>query len=82
MMHTMKHRLISAAFASISWLLGPAVALAASDDEKLANARLQNYIKPVTVESSSTALTWLLLAVLGVVCIAVVFKSAKRTHLD
>jgi hypothetical protein len=36
----------------------------------------------VLVDNDSTALTWLLLVFLGMVTLGVMFKNAKRTHLD
>ena len=62
-------------------LLSPAMALAA-DEDKLPNAREQNYTKTVSMPEGGTALTWLLLIVLTGLCLAALFKNAKRTHLD
>ena len=33
-------------------------------------------------DASGTALTWLLLVVLGGICVGVMFMNSKRTHLD
>ena len=81
MMNAMKVRLIQ----MFCWIVGvlavPAMALAA-DDEKLPDARVQNYPKPVSVPEGGTALTWLLLIFLSGICLATLFKNAKRTHLD
>ena len=79
-MSVIKRRLLR----MICWmmvLLSPALALAA-DDEKLPDARIQNFSKPVSVPEGGTALTWLLLIFLTIVCLAALFKNAKRTHLD
>ena len=46
------------------------------------DARLEGYENNVTLDAGGTGLTWLLLVVLGVLCIGVLFKSGKRTHLD
>ncbi len=62
-------------------MLSPAVAMAA-DDEKLPDARIQNFAKPVTVPEGGLALTWLLLIFLTLICLAALFKNARRTHLD
>ncbi|HEV8291475.1 MAG TPA: hypothetical protein VGP94_06110 [Tepidisphaeraceae bacterium] len=62
-------------------MLSPSLALAA-DDEKLPDARIQNFTKVVTIPEGGTALTWLLLIFLSVICLAALFKNAKRTHLD
>jgi hypothetical protein len=45
--------------------------------------RLEGYTQTVRLENSgSTAPYWLLLIGLGVVALIVLFKDAKRTHLD
>jgi len=80
MMKLMRERLLRV----VCWLLvvlSPSLALAA-DDEKLPDARVQNYPKPVSVPEGGTALTWLLLIFLSGICLATLFKNAKRTHLD
>ena len=62
----------------------PAVSHAASssdDDEEVVDGRLYGYPKKVDL-GSSTALQWVLLMILGVVCIGPLFMNAKRTHLD
>jgi hypothetical protein len=81
MMIWMKVRLLQ----MFCWLAGvllvPAMALAA-DDDKLPDARIQNFTKTVSVPEGGTALTWLLLIFLTLICLAALFKNAKRTHLD
>ncbi|HEV8378018.1 MAG TPA: hypothetical protein VGP99_04150 [Tepidisphaeraceae bacterium] len=77
----MKARLLQVLCWMMALLLSPAMALAA-DDEKLPDARIQNFTKVVTVPEGGTALTWLLLIFLSVICLAALFKNAKRTHLD
>jgi hypothetical protein len=76
------------------WMMAAALALvlvasapvhaASSDDEESAppDARLSGYDKTVDLSSSTTALTWVLLIVLTIVTLGVLFKDAKRTHLD
>ena len=67
---------------TVAGLLMPAVALA--QDEAVKNdARLEGYQTKVAIDSGdSTALTWLLLVFLSMVALGVMFKNAKRTHLD
>ena len=81
MMNLMKVRLIQI----FCWIVGvfalPAMVLAA-DEDKLPDARIQNFSKPVSVPEGGTALTWLLLIFLTLICLAALFKNAKRTHLD
>jgi hypothetical protein len=60
----------------------PSSALA-QDEAPKNDARLEGYEARVQVESGdSTALTWLLLVFLAMVAMGVMFKNAKRTHLD
>ena len=54
----------------------------AQDEEIKQDARLEGYQGNVSVQNQSTALMWLLFVFLGVVALAVLFKDAKRTHLD
>ena len=65
----------------VAVLLSPAMVLAA-DEDKLPDARIQNFNKTVSIPEGGTALTWLLLIFLTVICLAALFKNAKRTHLD
>ena len=80
MMRNMIQRLAIRAAAIVSLLI-PLIAFAA-DEEARVDAKVQNFMKPVAVDDSSSALQWLLLAFLGAVVISVMFKNAKRTHLD
>ena len=67
---------------TVAALLMPAVVLAQEEDVKN-DARLEGYQTKVSLESGdSTALTWLLLVFLSMVALGVMFKNAKRTHLD
>jgi hypothetical protein len=71
-------------------LLSPTVLLAQDAADKIYDARLEGYAEAggnsnpinVTLESSSTATMWLLLIVMAALCVGVMFKNAKRTHLD
>ena len=63
-------------------VLTPIVALAQEEDVKH-DARLEGYTSNVALESGdSTALTWLLLVFIAMIALGVMFKNAKRTHLD
>jgi len=60
----------------------PAAALAQDEGAKN-DARLEGYEARVQFESGdNTALTWILLVFLAMVSMGVMFKNAKRTHLD
>jgi hypothetical protein len=60
----------------------PMTARAADDESTSYDARIEGYSQKVQLDAGSTALLWLLLVVLGVLSVAVLFKDAKRTHLD
>jgi len=65
-------------------LVAPITAQAGSNDGErvVVDARLEGYPSGVTLDPSSTALTWLFLCVLGAVCLGVMFINPKRSHLD
>jgi len=81
LMLAMKMRLLRGFCWVMAVLLCPAMALAA-DEEKVPDARIQNFQKTVSLPEGGTALTWLLLIFLTLICLAALFKNAKRTHLD
>jgi hypothetical protein len=84
MMANMKYRLLTL-YVTLAVLLAPIIALArSSEDEDTVKleARLEGYTTTVRMTSGSTALTWLLIGFLSAMAIAVLFKNAKRTHLD
>ena len=61
--------------------LRPAVALA-QEEEVPRDARLEGYPQKVHVDNDSPALSYIFLIVLGALALGVMFKNAKRTHLD
>jgi hypothetical protein len=80
MMLSMKHRLMTFWIGLFAWLAAPMAALA--DDEAQYDARVEGFSKSVVVEDRSGTLTWLMLALLCIICLSVLFKNARRTHLD
>jgi hypothetical protein len=79
----MKQRVL-ALIVALMVLSAPAIVSARPPEmeKEIVDGRLEGYTKPVTLESSSGALTWLLFVFLGAVGVAVMFKNAKRSHLD
>ena len=64
--------------------LGSAPVSALADDSsapKSYDGRLDDYNKPVTLDSG-TALTYFVWIILGAVAVIVLFKDSKRSHLD
>jgi hypothetical protein len=64
--------------------MGFATGSARADDNtpKSFDGRLDDYGKPVTLDSGGTALTYFIWVGLGVAAVIVTFKDAKRSHLD
>lgn len=77
----MKQRILSILFAVGGLLFWPLVALA-QDEEQTFDARLEGYKESVKMPEGSSALTWMLLVLLAIICIAALFKNAKRSHMD
>ena len=73
--------LLLAAVCVAAVLFSPSRAVAQDEEIKL-DARLEGYQGNMAVQNDSTALMWLLFVFLSVVALAVLFKDAKRTHLD
>ena len=82
MINHMKQKLLTCICAVVAVLASPLSALADDPEDKVYDARLEGYGTNLTLPSSSTALMWLLLFVLAAMCVGVMFKNAKRTHLD
>ncbi len=76
----MKLRLIAICCGLIQ-LLTPVISLAQELDNS-GDARLEGYKTPVRLADSGTALTWMLFLFLAALALGVLFKDAKRTHLD
>ena len=81
-MRNLKPQALAMCYGLFIPLLTPMVALAQEEEKYQPDARLQGYSMQVSTGGGTTALTWLLLVFLGVLCFSVLFKNAKRTHLD
>jgi hypothetical protein len=79
MMTAMKHRLLRWGIALAALAAMPSAALA-QDDEKKESAWLQG--KGVKLEDASNTANWLMFILIAGVGVGVMFKNAKRTHLD
>ena len=65
--------------------LAPATTVLARSEEQEpdpVDARLEGYPTNVSLPESSSGLTWVALVFLGAICVGVLFKDAKRSHLD
>lgn len=79
----MKQRLLRRIILTcLAVLISPMTAMAQDEGPAYYDARLEGYPTNVTLDLSSTGLTWLLFIFLSIVCIGVMFKNARRTHLD
>ena len=63
-------------------LAAPSAAMAQDDEVSGVDPRIEGYSKPTALEDSSAALTWALFGTMLVIGLSVLFKNAKRTHLD
>jgi hypothetical protein len=80
-----KHRLYAWFCTLVVFLMSPAMTLAKKyeEDKEIIDARLEGYGQTnVSLPSSGTALLWILLLFLTGITVAVMFKDAKRSHLD
>ncbi len=82
MMAGMKQILLRLLLIGAGIAYAPVIVIAQEEESKIYDARLEGYGGTVTLQNSSTALMWLLLVVLAALCVGVMFKNAKRTHLD
>jgi hypothetical protein len=81
----MKDRAYAWLCALVVMAMSPVMSLAARPEmeKDVVDARLESYDKVnVTLAPSGTALMWLLLIFLTVVTVGVMFKDARRSHLD
>jgi hypothetical protein len=62
----------------------PSWARAAIGDDTVEHydARVQGYTPDVELKSGGVAMMWVLMILMMVVCVSVLFKDAKRSHLD
>ena len=74
-------RVLPWCLAAVVTVISPAMALAQDDDRPIVDARLEGYPSNVSLEGS-TALMWVLLLILGIICVGPLFMNSKRTHLD
>jgi hypothetical protein len=66
----------------VTLTFAPGTARADDTAAKSFDGRLDDYNKPVTLDSGGTALTYFIWVGLGVLALIVTFKDAKRSHLD
>lgn len=79
----MKQRFLAMVLVAAGLIACPMQARA-QDDAVPPEVRLEGYGSGVNVrmEERSSALTWILMVGMAGACIAVMFKNAKRSHLD
>ncbi len=69
---------------AISVLASTPHAASASSDEDVDHydARVQGYDPKVELMSWGSTGCWIMMIIFGVCCVSVIFKDAKRSHLD
>ncbi len=61
----------------------PSHALAKDDsDADHYDARVMGYDPDVELKSGGNGMMWVVMILLGAICVSVIFKDAKRSHLD
>ena len=73
---------IAAVLLSLSFIAYAPQSARAADEVEHYDARVQTYVPDVELKSSGVGFTWILLFMLLGVCVGVIFKDAKRSHLD
>jgi hypothetical protein len=81
MIISMRRKLFAMVIA-LSALGAAPMSVLADDAPKSYDGRLDDYVKPVTLDSGGTALTYFIWVGLGALALIVMFKDAKRSHLD
>jgi hypothetical protein len=86
MMLEMNKQKLTILAATVLAVLAQPVLLLAADSAEIYDARLEGFYDQQTVKSfalpGGSSLTWIIMIVLTVICIGVMFKHARRTHLD
>jgi hypothetical protein len=77
----MRRNLVAAVIFLLTLVALP-ISARADDNAKSYDGRLDDYDKNVTLDNGGTALTYFVSAILGAVAVVVMFKDAKRSHLD
>jgi hypothetical protein len=81
MMTQMRRKLLVIAI-TLATMGAGSISAFADDNVKSYDGRLDDYNKNVTLDSGGTALTYFTWAGLGLIALVVLFKDAKRSHLD
>jgi hypothetical protein len=81
MLRLLQHRLMQVLIPLLTLAASPGLLLA-QDDHPAHDARLENYAQSVVMDGGGTAMAWLLLVALAVLGLSVLFKDARRSHLD
>ena len=81
---TLKDRLYLWGCAAATAIMAPVTALARAPEVErdIVDARLEGYENVMSLEPKSTAVIWMLFLFLAIVGLSVMFKDAKRSHLD
>ncbi len=81
MIVSMKFRIAMALAVAVT-LLSPVLSLADDSDQVLPDGRVAMYRDQVGLPPSGTQLMWFIFIIVAIISLAVMFKSAHRSHLD
>ena len=77
-----KRWVLVACLSAVLALTALAPSALAQEEEVPRDARLEGYPQKVHLDNDSPALSYILLIVLAALALSVMFKNAKRSHLD
>ncbi len=82
-LRALKRYAAAACLATVFSLGSPVHAFAREDPDAVHyDARVQGYSPDVELKGGGLGMIWMMFVLLGVVSVSVIFKDAKRSHLD
>ena len=79
---TLRRTLLALTLSAGALLSAPSAAMAQDDESSAIDPRIEGYPAQTALDEGSAALSWTLVGVMLLIGLGVLFKNAKRTHLD